>query len=65
MSDTANQFYDASVAIMGGKTIMLICNWHVVRTWKQEFRDKVQESEMAEDIYKMHRTVMQARTVGV
>ena len=63
MSDTASQFYNAWVAIMGGTPIRLICIWHVDRAWKQELRAKVKDSEMAEDIYKMLRTVMQATTV--
>ena len=63
MSDTASQFYNAWVAIMGGTPIRLICTWHVDRAWKQELRAKVKDSEMAEDIYKMLRTVMQATTV--
>ena len=63
MSDTASQFYNAWVAIMGGTPIRLICIWHVDRAWKQELRAKVKNSEMAEDIYKMLRTVMQATTV--
>ena len=34
MSDTASQFYNAWVAIMGGTPIRLICIWHVDRAWK-------------------------------
>ena len=48
---------------MGGTPIRLICIWHVDRAWKQELQAKVKDSEMAEDIYKMLRTVMQATTV--
>ena len=44
MSDTANQFYDASVAIMGSKTRKLlaeptkICNGQIL--WKSHETDK-------------------------
>lgn len=63
MSDTPSQFYNAWVAIMVGTPIRLICIWHVDRAWKQELQAQVKDSEMAEDIYKILRTVMQATTV--
>jgi len=51
------------VGYYGGTPIRLICIWHVDRAWKLELRAKVKDSEMAEDIYKMLRTVMLATTV--
>jgi len=51
------------VVVIGGTPIRLICIWHVDRAWEQELRAKVKDSEMAEDINQMLRTVMQATTV--
>ena len=64
MSDTPSQFYNAWVSIMEGTPInRLICIWHVDRAWKQELQADFKDCEMAEDIYKILRTVMQTTTV--
>ena len=60
MSDTASQFYNAWIAIMGGSPTRLLCTWHVDRAWREELRAKVKDNMVAADIYKMLRTVLQA-----
>ena len=59
MSDTASQFFNAWIGIMGGKPIRLLCTWHVDRTWQDELRAKVKDTVVAAEIYKMLRTVLQ------
>ena len=59
MSDTAGQFYNAWVGIMGGKPSRLLCTWHVDRAWQEELRSKVKDLMVAAEIYKMLRTVLQ------
>ena len=55
MSDTASQFCNSWVAIMGGGGTPIRLIWHVDRAWKQEPWAKVKDSEMAADFLKMLR----------
>ena len=60
MSDMANQFYNAWVAIMGPKRpAKLLCTWHVDKAWKEELRKKVGDVVLEAEIYKMIRTCLE------
>lgn len=59
MSDMANQFYNAWVAVMGPKRpTKLLCAWHVDKAWKEELRKKVGDVVLEAEIYKMIRTCL-------
>ncbi len=59
MSDLANQFFNAWIAIMGGNPSRLACTWHVNKAWQHELRTKVPDTDTAAEIYLMLRTVLQ------
>lgn len=60
MSDMANQFYNAWVAVMGPKRpTKLLCAWHVDKAWKEELRKKVGDVVLEAEIYKMIRTCLE------
>ena len=60
MSDMANQFYNASIAVMGPKQpAKLLCTWHVDKAWKEELRKKVGDVTVEAEIYKMIRTCLE------
>ena len=59
MSDMANQFYNAWIAVMGGSPSRLVCTSHVDKAWQQELRAKVHDTVTAAEIYKVLRTVLQ------
>lgn len=67
MSDMANQFYNAWVAVMDSCTRpkKLLCTWHVDKAWKEELRRKVGDFTMEAEIYKMIRTCLEQTSENI
>ena len=60
MSDMANQFYNAWVAVMGPRRpAKLLCTWHVDKAWKEELRRKVGDVVLEAEMYKLIRTCLE------
>ena len=64
MSDMANQYYNAWVAVMneGPRPKKLLCTWHVDKAWKGELRNKVGDDTVESEVYKMLRTCLEQTT---
>lgn len=64
MSDMANQYYNAWVAVMneGPRPKKLLCTWHVDKAWKGELRKKVGDDTVESEVYKMLRTCLEQTT---
>jgi len=64
MSDMANQYYNAWVAVMneGPRPKKLLCTWHVDKAWKGKLRKKVGDDTVESDVYKMLRTCLEQTT---
>ncbi|KAL9977524.1 hypothetical protein ACROYT_G014937 [Oculina patagonica] len=64
MSDMANQFYNAWVAVMneGPRPKKLLCTWLVDKVWKEELRRKVGDATVESEVYKLIRTCLEQMT---
>lgn len=62
MSDDADQYYNAWIAVFGSKvTKKLLCAWHVDRSWRHGVRDHISGKEDQIDIYHHLRTLLAER----
>lgn len=59
MSDIANQYYNAWVGVMEHHPRKLLCTWHVDKAWRENVREKVKDTTVAAEVYKMLRTVLE------
>ena len=59
MSDMANQFYNAWIAVMESRPQKLLCTWHVDKDWKEELRKKVGDVTLEAEVYKFIRTCLE------
>ncbi|XP_029196009.2 uncharacterized protein LOC114961482 [Acropora millepora] len=59
MSDMANQFYNAWIAVMESRPQKLLCTWHVDKGWKEELRKKVGDVTLEAEVYKFIRTCLE------
>ena len=50
MSDLAEQFYTAMVAIFGGNPRKLMCAWHVDRAWRENL-NALEDKELQATVY--------------
>lgn len=60
MSDMAQQFYNAWIAVMGDpRPQKLLCTWHVDKAWREELRKKVGDVEIEAETYKRLRILLE------
>ena len=59
MSDIANQYYNAWVGVMEHHPMKLLCIWHVDKAWRENITEKVKDTTVAAEVYKMLRTVLE------
>lgn len=59
MSDMANQYYNAWVAVMENRPIKLVCTWHVDKAWKENLRQKIRDECSQGEVYQMLRTIVE------
>ena len=63
MSNMANQYYNAWVAVMNEvPRPELLCTWHVDKAWKGKLRKKVGNDTVESEVYKMSRTCLEQTT---
>ena len=60
MSDDADQFYNAWIAVFGKQPKKLLCIWHVDRAWREKL-SLIDDKEMQTEVYHNLRVLMEEK----
>ena len=58
MSDLAEQFYNAWIALFGSKPQKLVCTWHIDRAWRENLK-QLKDSELEATVYHNLRVLLE------